>query len=130
MPRYFHVTPLTNVQSILADGLIPQIGERSQLLGETKPSIYLFSSAEALEGACLNWLEDCFDDEAKLTLFAVDLPEDHVLQSTVGYEATVDSVIPVHYLSILSQDLMSETDLRSLLILSSPSQVKPIQYRG
>lgn len=130
MPRYYHVTPLTNVQSILADGLIPQIGERSQLLGEVKPSIYLFSNAQVLEDACMNWLEDCFDDEDQLALLAVDLPDDIVLQSTVGYEATVDSVIPVRYLSILSQDLMSATDVRSLLILGSPSQVKPIQHRG
>ena len=39
----YHVTEKKNLKSILADGLKPSIGPRSQDLGEAKEAIYFFT---------------------------------------------------------------------------------------
>lgn len=41
MTYLYHVTTEENVKSILKNGLIPKIGERSQLVGETEKYVYL-----------------------------------------------------------------------------------------
>lgn len=41
MPYLYHVTTEENAKSILKNGLIPKIGERSQLVGETEKYVYL-----------------------------------------------------------------------------------------
>lgn len=46
--RYFHVTPMDNLKSILKNGLIASIGERSEDCGESFPAIWLFPDYEVL----------------------------------------------------------------------------------
>lgn len=41
MAYLYHVTTEENAKSILKNGLIPKIGERSQLIGETEKYVYL-----------------------------------------------------------------------------------------
>lgn len=41
MAYLYHVTTEENAKSILKNGLIPKIGERSQLVGETEKYVYL-----------------------------------------------------------------------------------------
>ena len=41
MAYLYHVTTEENAKSILKNGLIPKIGERSQLAGETEKYVYL-----------------------------------------------------------------------------------------
>lgn len=38
----YHITPYKNLQSITENGLIPQIGERSKIAGETTSGVFLF----------------------------------------------------------------------------------------
>ena len=40
MTYLYHVTTEENVKSILKNGLIPKIGERSQLVGETEKYLH------------------------------------------------------------------------------------------
>lgn len=70
--EFFHVTPSVNLPSILAHGLIPQAGPRSQQI-KGDHGIYLFSSREDAVDAVMNWLGDEFGDE-DLTLLSVRLP--------------------------------------------------------
>ena len=41
MAYLYHITTKENAKSILKNGLIPKIGERSQLVGETEKYVYL-----------------------------------------------------------------------------------------
>ena len=38
----YHVTTLDNLNSIIRNGLVPNIGDRSKKLGETESRIYFF----------------------------------------------------------------------------------------
>ncbi len=76
--RFFHVTPKQNLNSILANGLIPQIGKRSEDIGESQEAIYLFPNFEEMDNALANWLGECFiddDEEEDLIILQIDLPE-------------------------------------------------------
>lgn len=89
--KTYHVTPKSNLPSILKNGLVPTIGERSQLL-ETIPKIYLFPSKENLETALLNWLGQEFEDlEEDLIILEIDL-SDTIYQSE-AFELTVSEII-------------------------------------
>ena len=46
----YHVTPLSNLDSILRTGLQPQIGEHSLSAGETVQVVYLFTGKENFYG--------------------------------------------------------------------------------
>lgn len=87
MRTAFHVTPKTNLASILEHGLVPQIGERSAELGEEAPRIYLFATQEACDDALANWLGECFEDVAENGLAIIELDvSDLVLESDADYE--------------------------------------------
>lgn len=58
----YHVTAECNLESILTNGLIPQVGYRSKQLGEP-PCIFFFEKMEAVEDAVLNWLGDELENE-------------------------------------------------------------------
>ena len=53
--RYFHVTPMENLEGILQNGLQPMIGEQSIDCNENKKAIYLFHSISDMDNALLNW---------------------------------------------------------------------------
>lgn len=69
----YHVTPSENLESILADGLIPAIGLRSADFGETDNAIYLFPDENALNDGLGNWLGECFEDDEQLAILRVDI---------------------------------------------------------
>lgn len=92
--KAYHVTPADNMQSILSNGLVPSIGGRSMDLGETVPSIYLFSSEDALIDGLGNWLGEYFED-VELAVFEVDT-DGFIDHSTVEYEVVIYETIPVH----------------------------------
>ena len=68
----WHVTPSRNAAAILREGLRPMTGPRSELIGEEKARVYLFSSYDDLESG--EWLLDQFDEDEQLCLFHVALP--------------------------------------------------------
>lgn len=89
--KAYHVTPKSNLPSILKNGLIPTIGERSKLL-ETIPKVYLFPSKENLETALLNWLGEEFEDlQEDLIILEIDLSD--TIYQKEAFELTVSEII-------------------------------------
>lgn len=75
--RYFHITPKDNLDSILSDGLIAQIGERSLEIGERQNAVFLFPNFEEMNNALYNWFGEVFEDEdVDLIILQIDLPDD------------------------------------------------------
>lgn len=96
---YFHVTPIQNVPSIMKNGLIPQIGERSGAQGEEIPAVYLFPTKDDMDNALSNWLGDWFEDtygpDVELAIIRVSLPKSVFVHYTfdVSYECYVTEPI-------------------------------------
>ena len=61
--RYFHVTPRKNLSAIQKEGLLAQIGDRSQEAKEEAEAVFLFPSKEDMDNALLNWLGEAFEEE-------------------------------------------------------------------
>lgn len=66
MNTMYHVTREHDLGSILRDGLIPQVGERSVSLGEHEPRVYLFATLDAVMDA--QWLYEGFDEDEPLVV--------------------------------------------------------------
>lgn len=83
----YHVTPRTNITSILESGLIPHCGPRSQEIGEQIERVYVFRNKEELENGLLNWLgeafEDTLDPDEDLVIIEID-PKD-TFSSEAGF---------------------------------------------
>lgn len=89
--KAYHVTTESNLHSILKNGLIPTIGERSKFL-ETTPRVYLFLSKENLETALLNWLGEAFEDlEEELFILEINLSD--ITYQSEAFELTVSDII-------------------------------------
>lgn len=103
----FHVTETINVSNILKNGLIPQIGPRSEFIGETIPAIYLFKDILDAEDAIMNWLGDLVDEDVSLSILKVLLPKDAHIHSDMGsdmYEVVCRSPIPPENITIEQLD--------------------------
>lgn len=99
----YHVTPSRNVEAILEQGLIPQIGERSGLI-EDRDGVYLFPTYEDCEYALMNWLGDEFEDEFELTTLKVTLPQGFPLESEVEWERVSRTRIPPEYITFYKNE--------------------------
>lgn len=99
--RYFHVTPRKNLSTILQQGLIAQIGERSKKAGEKVSAVYLFSTTEDMENAMSNWLGDEFGDE-KCIILKLDIPETFPLKPDKDMYETIchDNISPEYITGI------------------------------
>lgn len=104
--RYFHVTPRKNLESILENGLIPQIGERSLEIGEPVEAVFLFPNFEEMNNALYNWFGEEFDDdEDELIILQIDLPDNFPVYRELDdngdefYEAHCQCDIPVEYIT-------------------------------
>ena len=67
---FWHVTTVDALPSILQDGLQPQIGPRSEELGESVAQVYMFGSREDMDNALSNWLGESLEDE-ELAIIAI-----------------------------------------------------------
>jgi hypothetical protein len=67
---FYHVTLAEHVESIREHGLLPRIGERSELLGEASERVYLFDTRESAYDALGSWLGEEFEEE-ELVLLSV-----------------------------------------------------------
>lgn len=76
--EYWHVTLKENLENIVSNGLQARIGERSQLLGESLPAVYVFNTLIDAETALGQWLGDEFEEEDELVILKVkpDTPPD------------------------------------------------------
>ena len=93
----WHITETRNAESILKDGLIPKIGQRSSDAGETVAMVHLFSRLEDLESA--NWIDDAFDAETDISLLHVAVP------ASDGAWTEIDHHVSPHLISMVSRDL-------------------------
>lgn len=104
----YHVTPTRNLESIFRDGLRPQIGPRSVLLGEAKERVYFFASMLAVEDALSNWLGEALDDEpGAISVLAVDRSGLH-LDSDAGHELACLHLVPSGKISLAFQDVPAD----------------------
>lgn len=98
----YHVTPTSNVKSILAKGLVPSIGQRSAQL-ETESNLYFFPSKEAAEDAVMNWLGDELPEDEQLALLAVSSKGlEGKFTPGAEYEYTVSSSVPPQNIKVIS----------------------------
>lgn len=58
----FHVTRTTNIDSILVEGIVPQIGERSLEFGEPREAVFAFPTALDCNTALGQWLGEWFEE--------------------------------------------------------------------
>lgn len=98
----YHVTPLEKMESILKEGLIPQVGERSAQLNE-EPGVFLFPDYEDCETALGSWLGDEFEDEELVSL-KVTLPDDFPLETPVEYERVSRQHIDAKYIEFYKNE--------------------------
>lgn len=99
MKAYYHCTELKQLESIMKNGLIPQVGERSAKLGES-PGVFLFPSYEDCETALYQWFGDEFDENDKLITLKITLPDDFPLEDSVEYEKISRQVIPAEFIEL------------------------------
>jgi len=103
---YFHVTSEKNLSSIMANGLVSQIGERSKELQE-EAGVFLFQSKNDMEDALSNWLGDWYeenDEQTQLVILEITLPDTFpITTSTASFEAIAQSVILPKYINTLDE---------------------------
>lgn len=106
----YHVTPAENIESILANGLQPSIGQRSLELGEDTPAIYLFRSLEDIDNALGSWLGRWFDEhytepiELKVLKIFISKESEsqlYLYDDPVSFEVISYSTIPTDYISVI-----------------------------
>ena len=97
----YHITPAKNLTAILSEGLIPQIGQRSQMLGEKDEAIYLFPTKADVTDALTQWLGEMFDDTEELALLKIDTTHMHLVPSIADYELMCLEPIPPHCIMLL-----------------------------
>ena len=68
----YHVTPARNLAAIAADGLVPQIGVRSERAGETDPFVHCFTSFEGVANALSRWMVEQFEEAETLALLVIN----------------------------------------------------------
>lgn len=118
--RYFHVTPRKNLSAIQKEGLLAQIGDRSQEAKEEAEAVFLFPSKEDMDNALLNWLGEAFEEEDELIILQIDLPADFPVKrdedsnGELMYEAYSYKNVPPEYISAIYDEayelIESESD--------------------
>ena len=107
----YHVTRAENIGSIMKDGLVPAIGERSEKLGEQTPAVYLFTSLENMDNALWNWLGEEFEEENEAAGFEIErvalevmLDDSLYIDPDEFYEIEVTDTIPPENIRVMSAD--------------------------
>lgn len=101
--EFYHVTLAKNLDSILTNGLIPRIGERSLEIGEKEASVYIFPSEADMECAVMQWLGDWYEDEygedVELVCLEINVPYNFPIENgEVEYEYVSKDIIPNKYI--------------------------------
>lgn len=91
----WHLTHPENYPSIMKNGLVPAIGDRSIQIPEETEAVHLFNRMEDLEDA--GWLDDAFPEDEKLILLHVSAP------FTDGWNEVPDVIAP-HRITLVSAD--------------------------
>lgn len=107
--KYYHVTLFSNIESILKEGLIPQIGQRSIDANETEKLVYLFQDLIDVENALMNWLGDWYTDaygeNIPIAILEIILPIDFPIEEgIVEYEKISKQKIPPKFIRFLRKE--------------------------
>lgn len=118
----WHVTPVTNLPSILKGGLIPAIGPLSARLGEARPAVHMFSGFDHLQDGW-GWVETEFDEDAPLAVLHVsgDYETSHHGPAWIEHEAAIGPDL----ITLVSRDFGNMKDWAGLAALdrvASPLQ--------
>ena len=97
----YHVTPLSNIQSIMENGLNPKMGHNSSAYGEKEERVYLFPTEDHAADALMNWLGDQYDDDVEFALLRVDV-SGMSLESEAEYEYYTRSAISPDRIKVLN----------------------------
>lgn len=81
----YHITPAKCLGSIMQNGLVPAIGERSAAAREQEAAVYLFRTLMDAEDALMGWLGDEFEDATPLAILEIDAAG-LALVATTGFE--------------------------------------------
>lgn len=105
----YHVTLMKNLESIMNEGLIPCIGERSKDCGENEKLVYMFPSLEEMENALFNWLGEWYNDnygeDIKLTSLEINLPDEFpIYLGEVEYEVVCKEVILPKFIKFFREE--------------------------
>lgn len=111
MPILYHLTPLAKIADILREGLVPQIGQRSKLAGETQPAIFCFHDLTQVEDALMQWIGDYFDEDEPLAVLRIAAPDDVLIGEGAGYEVVVLTPINGSSIEVLYEDVWEESTL-------------------
>jgi hypothetical protein len=95
----YHVTTRPGLEEIKKHGLQPQIGLRSQDLGEADSGTYVFPSREHMDTALGSWLGEQFDDDESLHGLTVQTPSSWVEGSPNSYERVIRRPVPPHMIT-------------------------------
>lgn len=102
----YHVTPLSNIDSISKKGLLPMIGERSSICNESDERIYCFSSYKAMEEAVSGWFGELFEEDEKLIVYGIKKSEFNIefvylKNNDLFFECYIKEVISTRHLIII-----------------------------
>lgn len=122
----YHVTPTKNLPSIMKNGLIPQIGNRSSQIDGEEEGIYIFPSLEDLEDA--HWLGDEFDEDEELSVLEIDVSGIPLVDSTVGFEKIIKVPVSPDRISV-SDDVLFETEITNTPDLRIYKNLTPSRLR-
>jgi hypothetical protein len=103
--RYcYHITKAENKESIMKQGIIPQIGKNTIRVNDPK-GVYLFKTIEALEDALGSWMdEDFFGEDEETVILKVTLPDDFpLIQGVYDDELIAIDVIPPEYITCIEE---------------------------
>jgi hypothetical protein len=104
--KVYHVTPARNVQSIMMNGLMPQVGDRSNKIQGETPAVYCFPDTNSLEDAMMNWLGDEFGEDEDLALLEISTSGlEGDVTPNAEYEIQIFDPVPPQNIKVLSQNL-------------------------
>jgi hypothetical protein len=106
----YHVTPVRNLAAIAVEGLVPQIGPRSQQAGETDSLVHCFTAFEWVEEALKGDWARRFEESERLTLLAINLSPRGATSVECGYFVTLKP----HLLWVVTDDLCRDSDFESI----------------
>jgi pyrimidine deaminase RibD-like protein len=110
-PKVYHVTPASNLDSIMKAGLRPQVGARSSQIPGEQSAIYCFPDKTSLEDAMMNWLGDEFDEDEELALLEIDTTNlTGEYTPNAEFEIRITSLIPPNRIKVLSSNLVTITE--------------------
>jgi hypothetical protein len=102
--KLFHITDRAALPAILREGLLPQLGARSTLCGETIPAVFVFVALECCEDALMNWVGEAFPEDELVVLELNYAPR--ASRQDVDYELSILERIPPEAISrVLDENL-------------------------